>query len=41
MLVRRINEIDAIARLKEVSRTDEFKVALEKAAKSPVAAAKP
>jgi hypothetical protein len=40
MLVRRINEINAIARLKEVSRTDEFKEALEKAAKSPVAAAK-
>jgi hypothetical protein len=40
MLVRRINEINAIARLKEVSRTDEFKEALRKAAKSPVAAAK-
>jgi hypothetical protein len=40
MLVRRINEINAIARLKEVSRTDEFKEALTKAAKSPVAAAK-
>jgi hypothetical protein len=40
MLVRRINEINAIARLKEVSRTDEFKEALEKAAKSPMAAAK-
>ena len=40
MLVRRINEINAIARLKEVSRTDEFKEALQKAAKSPVAAAK-
>jgi hypothetical protein len=39
MLVRRINEINAIARLKEISRTDEFKVALEKA-ESPVAAAK-
>jgi hypothetical protein len=40
MLVGRINEINAIARLKEVSRTDEFKDALKKAAKSPVAAAK-
>jgi hypothetical protein len=40
MLVRRINEINAIARLKEVSRTDEFKGALVKAAKSPVGAAK-
>jgi hypothetical protein len=40
MLVRRINEINAIARIKEVSRTDQFKNALAKAAKSPVAAAK-
>jgi hypothetical protein len=40
MLVRRINEINAIARLKEVSRTDEFKGALVKAAKSPAASAK-
>jgi len=40
MLITRINEINAIARLKEVSRTDEFKAALRKAAKSPVAAAK-
>ena len=40
MLVRRIDEINAIARLKEVSRTDEFKEALRKAAKSPVATAK-
>jgi len=40
MLVRRINEINAIARLKEVSRTDQFKDALVRAAKSPVAAAK-
>ena len=40
MLVRRINEINAIARLKEVSRTDEFKEALRRAAKSPMAAAK-
>jgi hypothetical protein len=40
MLVRRINELNAIARLKEISRTDEFNEALKKAAKSPVAAAK-
>ena len=40
MLVRRVNEINAIARLKEVSRTDQYKSALLKAAKSPVAAAK-
>jgi hypothetical protein len=40
MLLKRINEINAIARLKEVSRTDEFNEALRKAAKSPVAAAK-
>jgi len=40
MLVRRINEINAIAQLKEVSRTDEYKKALTAAAKSPVAAAK-
>jgi hypothetical protein len=40
MLVRRINEINAIARLKDVSRTDEFKDAVKRAAKSPVAAAK-
>src|SRR6478735_5938783 len=40
MLVTRIKEINAIARLKEVSRTDEFKDALIAAAKSPVAAAK-
>jgi hypothetical protein len=40
MLLRRINEINAISRLKEVSRTDEFKEALRKAAKSPIAAAK-
>src|SRR5215467_5519648 len=40
MLITRISEINAIARLKEVSRTDEFKEALRKAAKSPVAAAK-
>jgi len=40
MLVRRINEINAIAKLKEVSRTDEYKNALVRAAKSPLAAAK-
>ena len=40
MLLRRINEIDAIAQLKEVSRTDQFKNALVTAAKSPLAAAK-
>ena len=40
MLLRRINEINAIARLKEVSRTDEFKAALVKSAKAPAAAAK-
>ena len=40
MLIRRIKEINAIAQLKEVSRTDEYKNALVKAAKAPVAAAK-
>ncbi len=40
MLLRRINEINAIARLKEVSRTDEFKAALMRSAKAPVTAAK-
>lgn len=40
MLLRRINEINAIGRLKEVSRTDEFKEALKKAAKGPAAAAR-
>ena len=40
MLVTRINEVNAIERLKEVSRTDEFKNALTKAAKSPLASAK-
>jgi hypothetical protein len=40
MLVRRVDEIGAIARLREVSRTDEFKQALIKAAKSPLATAK-
>src|SRR5437773_3786439 len=40
MLLRRVNEINAIARLKEVSRTDEYKAALMRSAKAPVAAAK-
>ena len=40
MLVTRIKEVNAIERLKEVSRTDEFKNALTKAAKSPLASAK-
>jgi hypothetical protein len=40
MLVTRVKEINAIARLKEVSRTDEFKDALKNAAKSPIASAK-
>ncbi len=40
MLVTRIKEVNAIERLKEVSRTDEFKNALTKAAKSPIASAK-
>src|SRR6266542_3627891 len=40
ILVRRINEINAIAQRKEVSRTDEYKNALVAAARSPVAAAK-
>jgi len=40
MLVRRINEINAIAQLKDVSRTDQYKDAVAAAAKSPVAAAK-
>jgi len=40
VLLRRINEINAIAQLKEVSRTDQYKNALVTAAKSPIAAAK-
>ena len=40
MLLRRVNEINAIAKLKDVSRTDQYKNALIAAAKSPVAAAK-
>src|SRR5438552_1867711 len=40
MLLQRVNEINAIAKLKDVSSTDEYKAALVKAAKAPVAAAK-
>lgn len=40
MLVRRVNEINAIAQLKDVSRTDAYKNALVTAAKSQLAAAK-
>src|SRR4051794_29608007 len=40
MLVRRVDEINAIARLKDVSKTDAFKEALKKAAKSPLNTAK-
>jgi hypothetical protein len=40
MLVRRVDEINAIARLKDVSKTDEFKEALKKAAMKPVNTAK-
>jgi hypothetical protein len=40
MLARRVDEINAIAQLKEVSRTEQFKNALVTAAKSPLAAAK-
>jgi len=40
VLLRRINEINAIAQLKEASRTDQYKNALVTAAKSPIAAAK-
>lgn len=40
MLLTRIKEINAIARLKEVSRSDEFKNALTKAAHGPIASAK-
>src|SRR3954451_4273590 len=36
MLLRRVDEINAIARLQEVSKTDQFKEALKKAAMSPV-----
>jgi hypothetical protein len=40
MLVRRVDEINAIGRLKEVSKTDAFKEALKKAAMSPLNTAK-
>src|SRR5439155_2529190 len=40
MLVKRVNEINAIAELKEVSRTDQYKNPLVAAAKSPIASAK-
>lgn len=40
MLSQRLKEIDAIARLRDVSRSDEFKKSLVAAAKSPVNSAK-
>lgn len=40
MLLQRLKEIDAIARLREVSRTDEFKKSLVAAAKGPLNSAK-
>jgi hypothetical protein len=40
MLLWRINEINGIAKLKDVSRTDEYKAALAKSVKAPVDAAK-
>src|SRR5215475_1478623 len=40
MLLQRLKEIDAIARLQEVSRTDEFKNSLLAAAKSPLNSAR-
>src|SRR5438128_10436231 len=40
MLLQRLKEIDAIARLREVSRTDEFKNSLIAAAKSPLNSAR-
>jgi len=40
MLLQRLKEIDAIARLREVSRSDEFKRSLVAAAKSPLNSAK-
>jgi hypothetical protein len=39
-LLQRLKEIDAIARLQEISRTDEFKKSLVAAAKSPLNSAK-
>ena len=40
MLLQRLKEIDAIARLREVSKTDEFKKSLVTAAKSPLNSAR-
>jgi hypothetical protein len=40
MLVRRVGEIEAIARLKDMSRTDVYKQALAKAARGPYESAK-
>jgi hypothetical protein len=40
MLIRRINEINAISQLRDVSRTEQYKNALVKAAASPLKAAK-
>jgi hypothetical protein len=40
MLLQRLKEIDAIARLREVSRSDEFKKSLIAAAESPLNSAK-
>lgn len=40
MLLRRVNEVNAIAQLKEVSRGDAYKKALVTAAKSPLVAVK-
>ena len=40
MLLQRLKEIDAIARLQEVSRTDEFRKSLVEAAKSPLNSAR-
>src|SRR5438067_9571246 len=40
MLLQRLKEIDAIARLRDVSRTDEFKNSLVAAAKSPLNSAR-
>ena len=40
MLLQRLKEIDAIARLQEVSKTDEFKKSLVAAAKSPLNSAR-
>jgi hypothetical protein len=40
MLMKRINEVDAIARLGDVSKTEEFKKSLIAAAKSPLNSAK-